>query len=285
MKKNTSFFKSPLFHFFILGGLLFVAYSWLNPESEERNDLIVIDQAQIKYLSELQAKRLNRTPTADEIKGLIDDYVITEIYYREGVKLGLDKNDHMIKKRVRNKIEMISNDVVSLLDINDTLLEQYLEAHADKFAIEAEYSFDQIYVNPQNYGSDLKKYLREVKKALDTTGEAQTDSLMLPRHYQRAGTSRIDAEFGKDFSKHLTNLTLGEWSGPFQSGYGQHFIKLTEKRPSKTVQLEDVRESVLREYLAQKREEMLQNQRKELLKKYEVVIDMGTETLQEGDTQ
>ena len=132
MKIITTILKAPLFHFFILGALLFVAYAWINPESAERDDQISISKGQVKHISESFAKQWNRAPSELEIKGLIDDQVMTEIYYREGIKLGLDQNDPIIKKRIRKKTEMISQDLISVLDVNDETLQKYRFYHASK---------------------------------------------------------------------------------------------------------------------------------------------------------
>jgi len=285
MKPITAIFKSPLLHFLVLGLLLFVAFAWLNPESTERNERITISKGQIKNMSERYVKKWKRTPTAQELKSIIDDYVMTEMYYREGLKLGLDKNDPIIKKRIRQKTEMIVKDVISLLDIDDKTLQKYLDTHSDKFTTDAVYTFDQIYINPAKHSLGLNTYLLEVKKQLDETGSATTDSLMLPGQYKDSTSSRINRELGKNFSKALDSIKLDEWSEPLQGALGVHFVKLIKRSPVKLPNLEEVRDEVLREYLSEKRKEILAVQRKQMSRNYEIVIDLNSSTSQKADVK
>ena len=51
---------------------------------------------------------MNRPPT--ELDHLIESYVHDEILYREGVALGLDRDDIVVKRRVRQKIEVMAEE-------------------------------------------------------------------------------------------------------------------------------------------------------------------------------
>jgi len=277
MTTITNIFKAPLLHFALLGALLFVLYAWINPESMERNDRIIISKGKVNHIANRYAKKWKKQPTGEELKALIDDYVLTEIYYLEGVKLGFDKNDVEIKRRVRQKIEMISNDILSALDVKDEELEVYLSDHPEKYTKDAMYSIKQVYINANKH-SDLDAYLLSVKELLTNTDTATSDSTMMQDRYDNASSYSIDREFGKDFSKKLDRLTVGQWSDVLKSGLGLHFVKLEAHNPSKLATLDEVRDIVLRDYLYEKRKEMMENQRQQMLKKYEVDIYTDTTT-------
>ena len=98
--------KAPLFHFLILGALLFTVYALLNPNSSDREDVVVIDKGYIKHIKDKFLNDWGREVKPDELKILINGAVLTEVYYREGLKIGLDKNDMVIKKRIRKKMEL-----------------------------------------------------------------------------------------------------------------------------------------------------------------------------------
>ena len=125
--------KAPFFHFLILGSLLFIVFDILNPEVEEKDNIIQIDKVQIKHISDRFADKWGREPKADELKILIDGHILTEAYYREGIKLGLDKNDYTIKKIVRKKVELINKDIISVLDVKDNELQTYLDKNLNQF--------------------------------------------------------------------------------------------------------------------------------------------------------
>lgn len=277
--------KEPLVHFLLLGVLLFALYIWINPESTGHDERIVVDTGQIKHISERFAKRWNRAPTQNELKTLIDDYVMTEIYYREAVSLGLDQNDPVIKRRMRQKVEFMTKDTLSILEVDDKNLQAYLDAYPDRFSRDAFYTFDQIYIDPNKHYDNLQNYIDSVKEQLSRSGTAQTGSSLIPQHYDHISRSRINGELGRDFAKQLDSVTIAEWSGPVQSGLGVHFVKVSERKPSEVVKLEEVREIVLGEYMREKRRETLARQRKRMLEKYQVIIDLNSTMPVEADVK
>ena len=72
------------------------------------------------------ARVWQRPPTAEELKGLIDDHVKEEILSREAIKLGLDQNDTIIRRRLRQKMEFLAEDFAATAEPTDAELEAYL---------------------------------------------------------------------------------------------------------------------------------------------------------------
>ena len=95
----------------------------------------------------------------------------------------------------------------------------------------------------------------------------------------------IDRDFGKNFSTQFNSLKHAEWSEPLESGLGIHFVKVIKRIPQEVSKLTKVRDTVLREYLSTKRKEMLEMQRKEMRKNYEVVIEQDSSSLQKDTAQ
>jgi len=125
--------REPLLHFLLIGAALFVLYGLLNRGQSGAPREIVISEARVEALAENFATVWMRPPTADELKGLIDDYVAEEVYYREAVAMGLDQDDTVIRRRLRQKMEFIAEDVAAAAEPTDAQLQAYLEQHADKF--------------------------------------------------------------------------------------------------------------------------------------------------------
>jgi len=61
--------------------------------------------------------------------------------------------------------------------------------------------------------------------------------------------------FGKGFYRQIAELAPGEWSGPVTSVYGKHLIRTLDGQPARMPQLEDVRDSVLRDWKSAKAKE------------------------------
>ena len=117
--------KAPLFHFFVLGLLLFISYDFLNPNDSNEKNKIVISKGQIQHIKDKFKNDWGRKPSSNEVKILIHGAVLTEAYYREGLKIGLDKNDIVIKKRIRQKMQLATPDKITLKKQQKQMLKDY----------------------------------------------------------------------------------------------------------------------------------------------------------------
>jgi hypothetical protein len=139
-------FKEPLLHFMVIGGLIFFAFfAVLNPgESAEDDRKIVVSAGDIERLSANWAKKWNRSPTANELNGLIDSYIREEVYYREALALGLDQGDTILRRRLMQKMVFLSNDLADLSTPDATALNAYFLENRAKYELPAQFSFIHI---------------------------------------------------------------------------------------------------------------------------------------------
>ncbi len=128
--------REPLVHFLVLGGILFVAFALFGKRTEGAGGRIRITRGEIESLGAGFARTWLRPPTADELTGLIQDRVREEVYYREAIALGLDKDDAIIRRRLRQKLEFVSEDAAAETAPTEDDLRDYLHAHADAFQLE-----------------------------------------------------------------------------------------------------------------------------------------------------
>ncbi len=143
------FLREPLVQFLFLGGLIYLAYGLFAPETEEdtsRN--IVVNKAKVQWMKASWEKRRNRLPTQEELDGVIGQYVKETILYNEAIKMGLDKDDGMIRRRLAQKVEFLAKDLVVYTPPTEQDLKKYYDEHQDKYTPDATYTFMQIYFNP-----------------------------------------------------------------------------------------------------------------------------------------
>jgi PPIC-type PPIASE domain len=268
------FFQDPLSQFLLIGAALFVVYAIMNPASPGDSDRkIVVSAGRIEQLASIFAKTWQRPPTPEELKGLIDDYVIEEVYYRKAVTMGIDKNDTMIRRRMRQKMEFLSDDAAALAEPGDEELKSYLAANESKFRVEPVYTFRQIFFNPEKHPGDPQAYVQARAEVLHTGGEVEGDQTLLPVSFEEVSARTVDSTFGTGFAKKLDDLTLGQWSGPVASGIGLHLVRLESRQPGRLPDLQQIRPLVQREWANQKRLDLRQKFNAELLKDYKVVIE------------
>ena len=274
-------FKEPLFHFLALALVIFAAYSVLHATGAGRPDGIVVTAPKIGQLASVFAKTWQRPPTADELKGLIDDYVKEEIYVREALALGLDKDDTVIRRRLRLKMEFMNDAGVDALVPTDGDLEAYLKAHPAEFEVDPMIAFQQVFIGPERHGDKIDQDASSVLESLRTGAAvdpaALGDATLLPYELPLTSQLAISQIFGPEFAEAIFNLDPGQWAGPIKSGFGEHVVHVLERKAGQLPQLEEARAAVVREWTDAKRKELEGDRFNDLLKRYRVTIEMPGE--------
>ena len=268
--------REPLLHFLGLALVIIAVYLAAGPRIEEGDTKIVVSQSRIEQLSAVFAKTWQRPPTAAELKGLIDDFVKEEIYVREARKLGLDADDTVIRRRLRLKMEFLSDAEAELTPPTEAELTSYLETHAEKFARSPLYSFDQVNFSVDRRGAAAEADAREVLVALSGSAPPDPASLgdatLLPPSLDAVSTEDVGRNFGSEFAEALGSLPLGTWSGPVASSYGVHLVRLRARTESTPPTLAEMRDDVLREWLHAKRQDIEEQRLNSLLARYTVEL-------------
>ena len=201
-----------------------------------------------------------------------------EVYYREAIALGLDKDDTIIRRRLRQKMEFISDDIAAQVEPSDEDLNAYLAAHPDAFRVEPRFSFSQVYLNPdlhgENLGRDTQRLLGQLNQGGDEIDpETLGDSTLLAYQFTNESASAVASQFGKAFAAGLAELTPGQWQGPVESGYGVHLVLLRERTGARLPELAEIRDQVRRDWENAQRLEANEKFYQELLKQYTVTIE------------
>jgi hypothetical protein len=202
----------------------------------------VIDEERVGALAANFVQMWQRSPTPKELDGLIRDNIKEEIYYREAIRLGLDADDAIIRRRLRSKMEFLARAQVANARPDDATLQAWLDRRPQIYAAQARYSFDQIYLNPLK-GGDVerraKSLLDRVNKGGDWAGLG--DSISLPKSVETGERQTIARDFGNEFTVGLERLTPGQWAGPIDSGFGKHIVRVRNVQTSGLPKLNDVR--------------------------------------------
>lgn len=271
--------REPLVHFLILGGLLFGLYQWLGgPAASAGGGEIVVTEGRVRNLTDTFTRTWQRPPTGDELTGLIEDYIREEVLYREGVALGLDRDDTIIRRRLRQKLEFVSEDAASALAPTDAELTEFLAKNPDSYRVESQLTFTQVFLDPSKRGDRLDADAAGLLDALRTRSDkvdASTlgDSLMLDPRYEQATEDDITRLFGAEFEVALRDQPVGEWVGPLKSGYGAHLVRIEARTPGRVAPLVEVREAVARDWSAARRQQLLDEQYRQLRSRYQVRIE------------
>lgn len=264
--------REPLLHFLILGALLFGLYHWLHGGSPKAADEIVLSRGQVQSL-EAQFQRVRqRAPTPEERQTLVESWVREEIFYREGLAMGLDRDDPIVRRRIAQKLEFIADGATATAPTSAEL-QAWLDAHADQYRSEPRYTLTQIYFEVARHGEKLDADVAAARRALDGGSAPAGDSTLLPQDLDNATVSEVKRIFGGEFSDALKAMPVGAWQGPLRSGFGMHLVKLSASDAGRVATLDEVRAEVERDLVNARTAEASAAHYKELRARYTVRID------------
>jgi hypothetical protein len=270
----------PMLHFLVIGIALFGAYGWIAPV-DSVGQRIVISQGVVDDLVTQHVAARGRTPSTVELNHLIESYVREEILYREGVKLGLERDDIVVKRRVRQKIELLAEEDASTGAPSDADLMAYLTRNAARFVQPAVLTFEQVFVGHATSAQGDGR-AEATRAALRSGADPETlgTPTLLPRRMTRTPADLVAREFGNAFATALEKATVGEWAGPIDSSFGAHYVRVLDRIPAAELALAAVRDAVVREWENDRRQRARQSAYDRMRGEYEVSIEARPMTAQ-----
>jgi parvulin-like peptidyl-prolyl isomerase len=270
--------REPLIHFLLLGAALFAVSATLVKGTGSEPEKIIVSQARIEHLATGFALTWLRAPTAEELEGLVRNYIREEVYYREAMAMGLDRDDSVIRRRLQQKLELVSQNMADLMQPTDDDLRVFLQDHPDKFRLEPRFTFRQIFLTPELHrdslardAADLLRQLKQASENLDVS--TLGDPSLLENEFTDVDATDVAKQFGEKFARALNELPLGEWQGPVGSAYGVHLVFVDERTERRTPVLEEVRDAVRREWSNMRQLESTERFYDSLLKRHTVIIE------------
>ncbi|WP_249167248.1 peptidyl-prolyl cis-trans isomerase [Bradyrhizobium sp. JYMT SZCCT0428] len=269
--------REPLLQFLALGTLLFALHGLVGKRSAEAPEKIVVSASRIANLGEGFARTWQRPPSEQELQGLIEDYVRDEVFYREGRAAGLDRDDVIIRRRVRQKMEFLA-EAMSAPEPTDEQLSSYLASNPEHFRTEDQITFHQVFLSATRRANTIESDSRQIKNVLARADSnmptaALGDPFLLGEEFRRVSPSKLSSIFGESFAKQISGMAQGKWQGPISSGFGQHFVFISEQNSGNLPPLDDVRTAVRREWENARRREAEQKLYASLRERYDIVVE------------
>lgn len=270
--------REPLLHFAVLGVGLFALDAFLGQDTVEAGDQrIVVTAGRVENLAALFAKTRQRPPTFEELKALVDDFILEEALYREGVALGLDRDDTVVRRRVRLRMEYVIEDLVDQAEPSEAELQAWLDERSGEYGDPLRLGFRQVFLSPDQRGeavhADAERLLAALRSEASADAAGLGDPSLLEHVHTDVPADRVALQFGGDFAAALTEASPGEWLGPLESPYGLHLVRLDSRTERAPPTLEDVRAPVERDWLYARREEVTRRYHDELLERYSVSVE------------
>ncbi len=265
-------------HFLLLGALLFAWDEW-NGGSGPGSTRIAITPGLVQHLASGFERTWRRPPGEEELKALVDEHVKEEIATREAVAMGLDRDDAIVRRRLRQKLEFLVEGDADQGPPTEKDLQAWLDRHREAFQAESRLSLRQVYLSTERHGANARRDASRLLARLQAAGpRASTDALgdpsMLPAELPLGPLAEVSRAFGAEFAASVDALEPNRWHGPLESPYGLHLVLVRERVAARRPSLAEVRPLVEREFLAERRAQQLQALYEGLLRKYTVSIEM-----------
>jgi hypothetical protein len=270
--------KEPLLRFLVLGAALFGIFHLVDRNKTETPARIVVSSTRIANLADGFARTWQRPPGKEELQGLVDDYIRDEVFYREGRAAGLDRDDVIIRRRVRQKMEFLAEDIAAP-DPTEEQLAAYLKANPQRFKTDDRLTFHQVFLSATRRTSTIDSDSAQVAKllagadaAVDTTSFG--DPFLLGEEFHALSQNEVAGVFGDSFAKRISVIEPDRWQGPIPSNFGQHFVYVSARIAGSLPPLDAVRPAVRREWSNARRLEAEQKLYLSLRERYDIVVEM-----------
>ena len=271
--------KEPLLHFVLLGFVFFGLYNVVNKQNDSES-VILIDDFDINNIIASWEMQWKRLPTDEELKSLVDQNIRQEIFYQEALKMKLDHNDEIIKRRLAQKMQFLSNDLATINEPTDEELKKFYDANFEDYLTPSVYSFYQIIFSPDNRNdpkNDAEQALLKFKELSIDQIKNKGDVLPFPFFFENKNSDEINRQLGMQFSDNLNTLKTNDWMGPVSSGFGYHLVYITEKTGPQIPDFETVKEDLLRDFEYEKQKDLNEQIFNELKKNYKIEFNLDTD--------
>ena len=268
--------KEPIVPFLMVGAGLFAVQPWISPQAGDATAEIVVSDEQAAVMVQAFARTWQRPPSQEELERLFDDHVRTEVLVREAMALGLDRNDTIVRRRLRQKMEFVSDGEAQLSPPSDQQLQRHLDTHAERFRRDPRVSFEQVFLDPARRGAQLNRDAAALKTTLNRSGVvADPASLgdplaMAGARWSQESRQELVAQFGSAFTDALLQQPLGTWVGPLASAYGMHLVRVSAVTPGTLPDLAEVRQAVAADWQQTQVQRQQEDLYRDLLVKYTV---------------
>jgi hypothetical protein len=277
--------REPLVHFLVLGVALFGVYGYMQRGrgGVESSNQIALTLDELRQMDMYFESQWHRQPTPVEFQAMVEDKVREEVLYREGLAMGLDKDDEIVRRRMAQKMQFLAEDVATAHEPSTAELRAWFEKNSNKFALPGRYSFRHLYFSPDKRGrksqDDAAKALAAIAGQAEDSKLADSlgDRFMFQDYYGDRTASAIAKEFGPPFAVAVEKLKPGSWQGPVESGYGWHLVFVDTIIPGRIPAFEEMEPDVKTAWLAEQKQQAWQKVYAEMRAKYAVLLPVPSD--------
>ncbi|WP_438864387.1 peptidyl-prolyl cis-trans isomerase [Neptunicella sp.] len=275
--------REPILQFMLIALLLFILNLFINGAKKSgATQQIVVTQGQIEQISNQYRLVAGRLPSKQELRALVDDFVNEEVFYREAIAIGLDEDDTIVRRRMKQKLTFLAQDTASSEDPSDAQLLDWFKVRRLEYRFPARISFRHVLISQDLRGeqaiSDAQQGLLNLQAGAKP--ESMGDPSVIPAKLSHLSKQRISSLFGENFASSIFAGVEGKWFGPVSSPLGIHLVFITQREPSIDPEFSEIKDKLKVDWIEAKREEAAKNYLARIRQRYSVEVDWPTSTMQ-----
>jgi hypothetical protein len=200
-----------------------------------------------------------------------------DVLVREAIALGLD-DDLVIRRLLAEKMRLVLQQDAGESSLQGQEVRAYVERHRAELVGPATLTLSHVFFAGEPEGATeatAASTLGALRSGALTEAQAfaSSDAFPLGNPLRAYSQPQLQGRFGKAFAESVFALAPGEWSGPIQSPFGLHLVRIDEKLPSSLPPLETLRPIVMRAVAAERAQRRLASGLERLRTLYEVRIE------------
>jgi hypothetical protein len=268
--------KEPLFHFAVAGFALFLAGRFYQEQTSVYR--IVETPAHTAEIANAYALQFGSLPDPVTLGSLVKRDLHDEILFRQGLALGLDKDDEIVRRRVVQKMQFLLQDLHPPAEPTDAQLMAFYKAHKHRYLEPAHVTFSHIYFSADKGGADAAQKRAQAVLAKLPVGTTRAPDMGDPfpdlYDFSNYDSEQVFRLFGHTpFAAALFKSPVGKWSGPYRSAYGWHLIYIDARKAEVSPPLSKVRDAVRTDYLQAAQDKANHAAFDDLAKQYTIIRD------------
>ena len=243
--------REPLFHFVVAGFVLFLVGEHHRRQSDAFR--IEVMPERVAQLENRYALQFGAPPDAATRTVLVEQEIQEEMLFRQGIALGLDRDDEIVRRRIVQKMQFLMEDLTPPSEPAEAELNAYYSAHTDRYTAPARVTFSHIYFSSEQGEAQARARAQQALNEL-TAGKGHAEALGDPfpdlSHFSAYDTKQVQRLFGQtELSDAAFTVATGRWAGPYKSVYGWHLIYVDNRQDAAPQSFATVRNQVRTDYL------------------------------------
>jgi hypothetical protein len=261
--------REPLVHFLILGALVFAVHALVTRNAGDDERRIALQAAQKNELEKEFTRKRGRPPTPEETESLAHDWAREEVLFREGMRLGLERGDAVVRNRVVSKMKSVLEGLVILPEPTDADLEAWLAADRTRYETPVRWDLEHaFFAKTRKDARDLaEKALAELEKGakLEGTGDVFASGA---RHDNRSA-EYLTRTFGKGFAAAIAALQPMRWQ-LCESDHGWHAVRVLRRRGGERPTVAALRGKLVRDWQNDQKKRLVEAELRKLTASYRI---------------